>query len=231
MKESSWFDSSYYTEGIKTRGYRPADPYTWENRQPHSVSNVRDLVAYCRPFNSILDAGCALGFTVRALVDAGFDARGVDFSEWAVANADTSVRDRIQVANIANIPYADKSFDMVCSFDVLEHLDKNTALNALREMLRVSAGDVFVELGVITEKQYAENPNPEAYAKLTGDQSHSFYITERMWEQMMADIGGFCITTTRSRDLNIPCETISMVYRRIDDRSGRGPGWLSKRPI
>lgn len=88
---------------------------------------------------TLLDAGCGEGFVSGILLDRfpGLEVSAFDFNPSSVALArkrNPSVDCR--VASIYDIPWADGMFDVVCCFEVLEHLHEPTA--ALRELARVS---------------------------------------------------------------------------------------------
>ncbi|MEF2072041.1 class I SAM-dependent methyltransferase [Consotaella aegiceratis] len=50
------------------------------------------------------------------------------------------------VGSATALPFADNSFDVVCAFQMLEHLPYDVALQAFREMTRVSRGHVIISL-------------------------------------------------------------------------------------
>lgn len=50
------------------------------------------------------------------------------------------------VGDIENMPFDDKKYDVVCAFQVLEHLPYDAALVALNEMVRVSRRYVIISL-------------------------------------------------------------------------------------
>jgi len=50
------------------------------------------------------------------------------------------------VASALELPFEDASFDVVCAFQMLEHLPYQQALQVLREMKRVSRGHVVISL-------------------------------------------------------------------------------------
>ena len=77
---------------------------------------------YCQG-GRLLDVGCALGIYTKAFLDAGFDACGVDISEYAVKEAAKRLSpDRARQVNLdqSDVPY-DGSFDVIWMHDVLEH--------------------------------------------------------------------------------------------------------------
>ena len=50
------------------------------------------------------------------------------------------------IGDIRSIPFADKSFDTVCAFEVLEHIPFEEVKTALGEMFRVSKNYVFISV-------------------------------------------------------------------------------------
>lgn len=88
---------------------------------------------------SVLDAGCGEGFVSSILTDRfpGIELSAFDFNPSSVALAQRrNPRVDCRVASIYDIPWESDSFDVVCCFEVLEHLHRPT--EALRELARVS---------------------------------------------------------------------------------------------
>lgn len=88
---------------------------------------------------TILDAGCGEGFTIRALQKELPNAHftGIDQDSEAITYA--KQKDPIgtyHVGNVLQIPFQEKSFDLVICNEVLEHLQKPEF--AIRELIRVS---------------------------------------------------------------------------------------------
>lgn len=50
------------------------------------------------------------------------------------------------VGSVTDMPFEDNSFDVVCAFQVLEHLPYELALQGYREMRRVSRGNLLISL-------------------------------------------------------------------------------------
>jgi SAM-dependent methyltransferase len=50
------------------------------------------------------------------------------------------------VGSVTEMPFEDNSFDVICAFQVLEHLPYDLALKGYREMRRVSRGNLLISL-------------------------------------------------------------------------------------
>jgi ubiquinone/menaquinone biosynthesis C-methylase UbiE len=90
----------------------------------------------------ILDAGCGRGETLLACAKAGADVAGIDYSEAAVdltreMLADVQPDADLRVGSVTDLPWPDESFDRVQFSDVIEHLDPEQTVPALREFRRV----------------------------------------------------------------------------------------------
>jgi SAM-dependent methyltransferase len=82
----------------------------------------------------ILEIGSGTGIQLNFLLSRGFDVVGIDINESNYrANAD----DRIKIYNGHDIPFADKSFDLVFSSNVLEHIAHRTLFQSeIRRVLK-----------------------------------------------------------------------------------------------
>jgi|ERR1022692_1054178 ubiquinone/menaquinone biosynthesis C-methylase UbiE len=94
------------------------------------------LEARVAPGSNILDIGCGTGHLAGELMQRGYTAWGVDFSEGMVEYARQHYNpDRFRVGDIERIPFPDNTFDAVMCLGVMEYLEKDEP--ALREMWRV----------------------------------------------------------------------------------------------
>ncbi|HEY4706430.1 MAG TPA: methyltransferase domain-containing protein [Thermodesulfobacteriota bacterium] len=86
-----------------------------------------------------LDAGCGDGTRTLLFDDGTRNINGCDFKDWLAPSARGRVR--LLTADIMKdgLPYEDGSFDLLLSFDVIEHLARPEAL--LYEMRRVLRPD------------------------------------------------------------------------------------------
>jgi SAM-dependent methyltransferase len=83
----------------------------------------------------LLDAGCGTGWNLQDLGVFG-ETHGIDLSPLAVIT--TRRRGgRVIQGNLLGLPYANSSFDVVTSFDVLYHAWVEDDVQAIRELARV----------------------------------------------------------------------------------------------
>ncbi|MCS7282463.1 MAG: class I SAM-dependent methyltransferase [Anaerolineae bacterium] len=85
----------------------------------------------------ILDAGCGTGGAMAAFLRDYGEVTGFDFAEEALAFCRLRRAQRLARASVTEIPFADSSFDLVVSFDVLCERAVRDDLAALREFHRV----------------------------------------------------------------------------------------------
>jgi SAM-dependent methyltransferase len=124
----------------------------------------------------VLDVGCGKAFLLYDLTQAmpGLEVRGLDVSEYGVANAKEEVRPFLQVGNASSLPFADKSFDLVISLNTLHNLQCFDLDRALREIERVGKNKYIVVESYRNEEEKANL----LYWQLTCE---SFYRPEA-WE-------------------------------------------------
>jgi len=103
---------------------------------------------YARPGSSILDLGCGNGLSSYMLSEHGHRVIGTDISLFFLAEAAQLQNDKLkyQVCDVLDLPFADRSFDMVCSNELIEHVFD--ARKALTEMMRtLKGGGILVVMG------------------------------------------------------------------------------------
>jgi SAM-dependent methyltransferase len=95
-------------------------PYERNEHWLGFFAEVADGIVRTLHPSHVLDAGCAMGFLVEALVERAVDAHGIDVSEYAISHVDESVRDRCKVGSLAE-PIEGR-YDLIVSIEVLEHI-------------------------------------------------------------------------------------------------------------
>jgi SAM-dependent methyltransferase len=117
------------------------DTKTWYNL-PGGGSASRVLLDFCRQYagNKILDLGCATGDYCLELAKMGFSCVGADINEAYVRTARARGVEAFHVTD--RLPFADKSFDTVLIFEVLEHVLEPERL--MLEAKRVAARRILI---------------------------------------------------------------------------------------
>ena len=160
-----------------------------------------------------LDLGCAFGVGVRYLCDLGYDAYGVDVSEYAIEEArrqGTAANHYAVTDGQTQIPFA-RLFDLVTSIHVVEHL---------ADPRRDIAGIVLsmaprAHLILATPNPRAKSP----YRRFQKDPTHINEQPPDVWRQWLTDAG-----------LRVhACDTFHiapLVHRWLGLRYLRVPQWL-----
>jgi ubiquinone/menaquinone biosynthesis C-methylase UbiE len=106
----------------------------------------------------VLDVGCAKGFMLhdyKEMAPASIVA-GIDISGYAIGNAIESVRPFLAVGNARDLPYPDRSFDLVTAINTVHNLPLGDCKQALGEIQRVSRGRAFVVVDAWTNDEQRE---------------------------------------------------------------------------
>ena len=121
---------------------------------------------------SILDAGCGTGATMAYLRDYGVPT-GVDLSPEALRLCGSRRVPRICQASITDLPFPDKTFDLITSFDVLSEAGPVKDEQGLDEFLRVlRAGYAFGETTELFPSSFIiprAKIQPGTYRNITGN--------------------------------------------------------------
>lgn len=99
---------------------------------------LRRMRRHRQSLRSLLEIGGGSGFVLEEALDLGFEeVRGVDPSAAAVASAAPRVREHIQARMMARGLFEPESFDVICMFQVLDHVaDPAALLNECLTLLR-----------------------------------------------------------------------------------------------
>jgi SAM-dependent methyltransferase len=111
---------------------------------------------------SILDIGCAKGFMLKdfAALMPNIAITGIDISQYAIDNADPTVRTHLDLGNAKNLPYRNGVFDLVISINTIHNLPRGDVVRALREIERVGKGNSFIMVdGWRTEEERVDLEN------------------------------------------------------------------------
>lgn len=169
---SEQYDEDYFMRGKET-GKSLYTSYRW--LPDLTIPMARTMVDYLgiKYDETILDFGCARGYTVRAFRELGYDARGYDVSQWAVDNCDESVRGHLTTSTHALII---EGYDWVISKDVLEHVPKvNVTINSIMATARV---------GVFAVVPLADNSGKYVVPEYEMDVTHIHRLSLGEWVKL-----------------------------------------------
>lgn len=148
----------------------------------------------------ILDLGCGDGFFLSTLDDMRNELTGLDYSVRALSFARSFTTDRhitfIEGA-LNTLPFPDRSFDVLTSIAVLEHVPPAELTTDLREMHRVLKDDGVLIIALPTHnlpkpKKHFQHFSPEEFERIAkplfsvdvvrGRYRASFRFLERLFD-------------------------------------------------
>jgi len=181
-----FFDEAYFEDpsgghkGNYTRvgGYGVYAQGNQWNKLADEIEAINPTAKY------ILDVGCAYGHLVRELIDRGYEAYGMDISEYAIKQALVEVNDRLVQGDISekvpSIPamHPRSKWSIVFSRDVLEHCE---TLDEARDILKAIAKKARFQLHYVNTGQHG-------YQAWGGDKSHGVQASLEEWRDMAEEV-------------------------------------------
>jgi 2-polyprenyl-3-methyl-5-hydroxy-6-metoxy-1,4-benzoquinol methylase len=132
----------------------------------HRYATVLDIVSG----KDVLDVACGEGYGSALISDVARSVRGVDISDDAVQHATNlyAYRNNLEFSqgSATALHFADASFDVVVSFETIEHLSEQAEM--LAEIRRVLRDD-----GVLV----ISSPNRPVYSEESGEHNE-FHVKE-----------------------------------------------------
>ena len=148
--------------------------------------------AFARPFcegTRILDAACGQGYGSYLMKTWGAkEVTGIDIDAAAIAQASALFREdglHYLQHTVEQLPFPDASFDVVVSFETIEHIDKPDAF--LKEIKRVLRPGGIVVISCPNDNYYYQNDctkNPSHKAEYTYFQFKE--LTEKLQNRLDA---------------------------------------------
>ncbi len=147
---------------------------------------VQDMIKHYGLTNEskILDVGCAKGFTLYDFKKAlpGITVRGIDISEYAVANSLEEVKPFLSVGNAKDLSqFKDKEFDLVLCINTAHNLPLEECKQALKEISRVGKNAFIVNDAWRNEEEKSN--------MLKWNLTAETYMHVEDWKKLFAEVG------------------------------------------
>lgn len=175
---NEFFDHDYYESGPQS-GKSLYQNYRWipELTLPlaHHIARYMDI----ETGKTVMDFGCAKGYVVKAFRLLGYEAYGIDVSEYAISQVDKEVEDFCKLVEPGSDEY--KYTDFMIAKDVLEHIPYDS-LDQTLEIMRSKCENIFAVIPLGKNGKYII----PAYEL---DKSHFIRESKQWWEKKFVDAG------------------------------------------
>lgn len=105
----------------------------------------------------VLDAACGEGYGSNLLARDAAEVYGIDISEESIIHARNKYENKritFQVASVCELPFATDTFDVIVSFETLEHIDEVSQLKFIQEICRVLKKDGILVISTPNHRIY-----------------------------------------------------------------------------
>lgn len=183
--KSEDYDEKYWEGGVGSEYHNYGDDPGWNGI-------LMEARKYIPEHAVVRELGSAHGYFLHhAVHDFGYDARGIDISEYAVTKGRKrmpSMNELITLGNVADgLPWADKEADMVFSSEFLEHMTPEALDIVLKEMYRVlKPGGLWLhKIGIVVPENH-----PFRASTVEDHSAHFTHYTIRTREEWLDTFRG-----------------------------------------
>ena len=180
------YGESYWEGGIGSEYYHYADDPGWNGI-------LLELESFVPPPAVIRELGSAHGYFIKHAREWGFDAEGIDISDYAVKTGlqrMPTLEGKLHLGTVSNpLPWADESADVVFSSEFLEHVAPEEERHVLSEMLRItkSGGLWLHKIGIIVPENHPHRP--ATVEDHSAHNSHFHVKTREQWNDQFHHMG------------------------------------------
>jgi len=143
----SMYSEQYFEEDFSC-GVRKGTYLETEATRVGEYRETLDTIKKYRPSGKFLEVGCAAGSLLNYAQRAGYEAEGVDISEWAAKTANEQFGLKVHIGRMVEVKLREKSYDIVFLGDLLEH--EPNPVEFMTEVNRVVKPEGLVAIKVPT---------------------------------------------------------------------------------
>lgn len=196
-----WYNSAYW-EGRKQ--YQTPDGKTEFYHGPaldwSAFDFIADVLASLLPGKTLLDIGCGGGGLAARFLKKGYDAYGVDVSEYARSNCVPEMRSRISLMDITDDPPSEiitnigkwpNKFDVVMATDLLEHIYAEDLEETFTWILSKAKKYIFFLVAITYGEEFIHKkgkPIPPRWEP-TAISGHVHVRTPKFWRNWFLSMG------------------------------------------
>lgn len=148
------YDAYYYAHGC-------GEPYQRNASWLDFFGGVADRIIKDIQPQTVLDAGCAMGFLVESLRARGVEAFGMDLSQYAIQNVHRSIQPYCVIGSVAEP--LDRRYDLIVCIEVLEHLAPREAERAVENFCQHTPNVLFSSTPIDYKEATHFNVQPPEY--------------------------------------------------------------------
>lgn len=170
----------------------------FEKRQVNHLVHGKDLSWLKYPFwdwlikkeihsGRLLDIGCAEGMLLKWAEKRGYQAVGMDISQFAIKKlASKPWGKNLVVGDICSLPFTKNYFDVVTCFDVLEHLPSPEI--GISEMCRILKNDGLLFISVPNTSSQGKKWKGNDWFGYR-DSTHVSLLSSERWAELLSTSG------------------------------------------
>lgn len=148
-----YYDEEYFAgrQGGKTYAGPEGEEKKWSYYNPDgewlgAEYVIKGIKTILNPEN-MLSVGEGRGTFCAYARDAGIISTGIDFSRWAVEHPYPRAKGLLEIGDVRDLKFEDKSYELVFASDIMEHIYLDDLPKAISEIQRVAKKWIFYNIG------------------------------------------------------------------------------------
>ena len=160
--------------------------WNWNNKLLEALEQADSFSG-----KKILDLGCAYGQVVACMLKKGYDAYGIDLSDFAIAEGHKEysplVGRTIQGSIHELDPYEDETFDFLYSQQVFEHVPADVCDELAAETFRIAKPGATLWAGLVLD--LCKDYQPQGFNPKDTDKTHINLRHGSWWDKKFLNAG------------------------------------------